>query len=248
MHNSTYVKIGAFVVFALTGAIVACIVLGAGAFRHKAGLLAETYFEGSVQGVSEGSPVKYRGIPVGTVKRVSFAWADYRPEEPSKEALRAMRYARVVFEFNRDMMLNADTVESPDLLEQQIQAGLRVLTKPQGITGITYLDLDYLPNAPEMLPVPWTPAHPYVPSAPGLGETFMDIVRDMSGQVGKLGGLADKVSGVLEQSGELLQESRPVLLETLENLRISSGLLTDSLREFQERPIGFLRGQPRDEE
>ena len=76
----------------------------------------------------------------------------------------------------------------------------------------------------------------------------MDIVRNMSGQVDKLGGLADKVSGVLDQSGELLQESRPVLLETLENLRISSGLLTDSLREFQERPIGFLRGQPRDEE
>jgi ABC-type transporter Mla subunit MlaD len=88
--RANYVKIGVFVSLAVTIAIIIAIVLGAGAF-NKAENLMETYIEESVQGLDVGSAVKFRGIPIGKIKEISFVWPTYdTPDTP--EGRRAMRY------------------------------------------------------------------------------------------------------------------------------------------------------------
>ena len=190
MRKSSYVKIGAFVCAAVTLAIVAVLLMGSGSMRKRE-LLFETYVEETVQGVSEGSAVKYRGIPVGIVKSVSFAMADYQAEDvvpgaAEDDVERASRYARVVFAVDATDM--ADPESFMKLVERQIAYGLRAHMKSQGITGLVYIDLDYEDPGRPTLPVPWNPKYRYIPSAPSLVKTLSDVAQNI---VQELHGFAD---------------------------------------------------------
>jgi len=53
-----------------------------------------------------------------------------------------------------------------DLMHQYIEQGLRIRVAPQGITGINYLELDFVdPQVNPPLPIDWQPRNPYIPSA-----------------------------------------------------------------------------------
>ena len=76
-NKANYAKIGFFV---LTGIAMILLVVGIAGARvfNKQVVLAETYFAESVTGLDIGSPVKYRGVPVGEVKRIGFVYSEYR--------------------------------------------------------------------------------------------------------------------------------------------------------------------------
>ncbi|NLL83903.1 MAG: MCE family protein, partial [Lentisphaerae bacterium] len=177
--RANYVKIGVFVSLAVTIAIIIAIVLGAGAF-NKAENLMETYIEESVQGLDVGSAVKFRGIPIGKIKEISFVWPTYdTPDTP--EGRRAMRYARIVFTIDNLNLDNADNLPFTELIDE----GLRVYVKSQGITGLMYLNMDFAttPFARATLPVPWKPKYPYIPSASGLHKAIFDVIDNLSEQL-----------------------------------------------------------------
>ena len=44
---------------------------------------------------------------------------------------------------------------------------------PQGITGTSYLEIDYVDPVPPILPIDWTPDNIYIPSAPSTVTTFL---------------------------------------------------------------------------
>lgn len=185
MRKSSYVKIGAFVCAAVLLAVAAVVLMGSGPMRKRE-LLFETYVEETVQGVSEGSALKYRGIPVGSVKSISFATYAYTIEDVVPGASegdvdRASRYARIV--------LAVDTTDMPDseafqrFVEEETAKGLRAHMKSQGITGLVYVDLDYEDPDRPTLPVPWKPKHPYIPMAPSLSKTLTDVVQGLSQEI-----------------------------------------------------------------
>ena len=69
MKRASTTVIGAFVVGAVVLGVVAVGVLGSGRFfRHL--YPAVLFFNGDVNGLKVGAPVKFKGIPVGTVKSV----------------------------------------------------------------------------------------------------------------------------------------------------------------------------------
>lgn len=180
--RANYVKIGVFVSLAVMMAVAAAIVLGAGAFNENE-LLMETYIEDSVQGLDVGSPVKFRGIPVGKITEITFVWPTYiAPETP--EGKRAMHYARVVFTVENKCVDEVGCVPFENLVDD----GLRIFVKNQGITGLMYLNMDFPNNtfAKTTLPVPWEPEHPYIPSAPGLGKAVTDVIENLSDQLSAL--------------------------------------------------------------
>ena len=199
MRKSSYVKIGAFVCAAVLLAVVAVVLMGSGPM-HKRELLFETFVEETVQGVSEGSAVKYRGIPVGSVKSISFATYDYtdedvRPDASAEDVDRASRYARIV--------LAVDTTDMPDpeefqrFVERETAKGLRAHMKSQGITGLVYVDCDYEDPGSPTLPVPWNPKHPYIPMAPSLSKTLTDAVQGVAQEIR---GFADVRANVTSSS------------------------------------------------
>ena len=76
MEKLSYFKIGLFVIAAVVIGVIGVVVLGAGTiFRKEA--LVETYIDESVQGLDIGSPVKFRGVPVGNVERITLTSAEY---------------------------------------------------------------------------------------------------------------------------------------------------------------------------
>ena len=141
MKHSTYTAIGVFALASVLLAFVAVALMG-GKKASKREVLFETYIEETVQGISEGSAVRYRGIPIGNVKSVSFAMARYKVPDESPDSRRATRYARVVF--------SIDVTDVPEhekfvtLVERQVADGMRVHVKTQGITGLSYIDLAFV--------------------------------------------------------------------------------------------------------
>ena len=177
--KANYVKIGMFVSLAVLLTVAAAVILGAGSFTENEVLL-ETYIEDSVQGLDVGGAVKFRGIPIGKIKEVTFVHPTYTaPDTP--EGRRAMRYARIVFSVDADRMCRKQCQGFVD----QVDDGLRVFRKSLGITGMVYLDLDFLePHADHTtLPVPWTPEHLYIPAARSLVKAVTDIIQNLTDQL-----------------------------------------------------------------
>ena len=120
----------------------------------------ETYIRESVQGLEVGSAVRYRGVSIGRISEIGLVSAEYRrPQgDPFGTAFQLV-YVRFAVD-------NARIGETPNV-EEAIKLGLRVRIAAQGITGVNYLELDFVD--PERFPprvVPWEPRFPYVPAIP----------------------------------------------------------------------------------
>lgn len=213
MRKSSYVKIGAFVCAAVLLAVVAVVLMGSGPMRKRE-LLFETFVEETVQGVSEGSALKYRGIPVGSVKSISFATYDYtaedvRPDAPAEDVDRASRYARIVLAVNTTDM--PDPEEFQRFLERETAKGLRAHMKSQGITGLVYVDCDYEDPGSPTLPVPWNPKHPYIPMAPSLSKTLTDAVQGVAQEIRGFADVRANVTNLVVRIAALVDNANAVL-------------------------------------
>lgn len=130
-------------------------------FSRKTTFIA--YFSGSVNGLDIGSPVKFKGVPIGKVSRIAISFNQIATEEPR---------IPVFLEIDEDV-LSANVggekfIFSEDVIDQAIQNGLRAKLETQSIlTGLLYVDLDIYPNAappeffqeePKYLEIPTTPS------------------------------------------------------------------------------------------
>ena len=213
MRKSSYVKIGAFVCAAILLAVVAVVLMGSGPMRKRE-LLFETFVEETVQGVSEGSALKYRGIPVGSVKSISFATYDYtdedvRPDASAEDVDRASRYARIVLAVNTTDM--PDPEEFQRFVERETAKGLRAHMKSQGITGLVYVDCDYEDPGSPTLPVPWNPKHPYIPMAPSLSKTLTDAVQGVAQEIRGFADVRANVTNLAVRIAALVDNANAVL-------------------------------------
>ena len=213
MRKSSYVKIGAFVCAAILLAVVAVVLMGSGPMRKRE-LLFETFVEETVQGVSEGSALKYRGIPVGSVKSISFATYDYtdedvRPDASAEDVDRASRYARIVLAVNKNDMPDPD--EFQRFVERETAKGLRAHMKSQGITGLVYVDCDYEDPGSPTLPVPWNPKHPYIPMAPSLSKTLTDAVQGVAQEIRGFADVRANVTNLAVRIAALVDNANAVL-------------------------------------
>ncbi len=156
--------IGAFVVAGVTLALVLIIVLGGGQlFRETVRVVV--YFDGSVNGLRVGAPVKFRGIEIGSVKDVRINMSGM---------FRDARDIRipVILEIDKDR-LKAQGVTQTDLHDRaQVQAlvdrGLRAeLATESLVTGVRYVALDVKPDTPARMEHDPAVADPEIPSVRG---------------------------------------------------------------------------------
>ncbi len=166
-----YFKLGLFVLGATALIILALIFLGLGSLR-KDKVMVETYFDESVQGLDVGSPLKFKGVKIGSVERVRFVFNKYHGIHDVP-----FRYVLVEMALDPGSALDFDQGNMTDVIDREVARGLRVRIAPQGLTGTGYLEMDYMdPRRNRPLPIEWTPEFYYVPSAPStiarLEETF----------------------------------------------------------------------------
>lgn len=116
----------------------------------------EIYFDGSVSGLSQGSPVRYLGVDVGRVKSLSVDRRD-----PGR--------VKVVAEVDTDAPLSGATLARLGLL---------------GLTGLLFIDLQLDPEADANRPLDPGHEHPVIRSRKGDIEAFLEGLPDLVGRVG----------------------------------------------------------------
>jgi ABC-type transporter Mla subunit MlaD len=143
-------------------------------------VVMETYIRESVQGLEVGSPVRYRGVSVGRVTEIGLASAEYR--RPEGEPF-AGAFQLVVVRFAVNLRRAGDIPS----LDDAVNLGLRARLSSQGITGVSYIELDFVDaDRGERRHVPWAPRFPWIPAVPSTltqvqsaAETLMRQLQDV---------------------------------------------------------------------
>lgn len=176
-----YFRVGALVLVGAAAIVALVLFLSSASFTK--GVEAETYFNESVQGLSVGAPVKYLGVTLGRVEDIGLVSAAYGQNVPLD--IRRATYRRVYVRFTLEPSKLGHAITDPRL-EEAVNAGLRARVAAQGITGLSYLALDFVsPTAYPAAAVPWKPRYPTIPSMPST--------------ISQVQGAAEKVAQSLEQ-------------------------------------------------
>ena len=151
--------IGLFVIFGSLIVIGVIIWLGSSQFLRES-MYYVTYFDASVEGLESGSPVKYLGVPVGSVSKIQVA-----PDG---------RLIEVTMNFSK-------RIEIPD--------SLRVKAEISGIAGGKFLQLHF-PSDPaiaKMYPkYSFEPPYPVIRSSPSGIEEIEIALREVMNKLNKL--------------------------------------------------------------
>jgi len=186
-QKSTYFKVGLFVLLCVAALIAGLLFVGADTIGGK-GLYVETYIDESVQGLSVGSAVLHRGVNIGQVDRITFVQTEYPMDPNSPEFKRFGRYVMVVIAIDprRFPGLDRNPTMIAAMLHNQVSLGLRFKLSYQGITGMSYLEADYVdPDTPELV-VPWEPKNIYISSTPSLIVSFTTAVDNVFQRLGRI--------------------------------------------------------------
>ncbi|BCA54556.1 glycerophosphoryl diester phosphodiesterase [Nitrospira sp. KM1] len=181
-QKAHFFKIGLFVTGAMSLALAAVIILGAGKWFEKK-ILVETYFSESVQGLEVGAPVRLRGVHVGRVEAIKLAREEYRiPLDMSGGMFPTKGLVIVRMSIRPSIAAYFPEIEEDKLMAMAVDAGFRFRLGSQGITGVLYIESEFLdPERYPPMTLAWKPNTPYIPSAPStiseLGADLRSITR-----------------------------------------------------------------------
>jgi phospholipid/cholesterol/gamma-HCH transport system substrate-binding protein len=195
--KTPYFRLGVFILLALAAIIALVVVLGSGSLFRKQ-ITLETYFNESVQGLEVGSKVMFRGVMVGNVTRITFTYVKYELDRPPGQR---KPYVLVQFQIQPELLGgSSDREEIEHIIAGEVQKGLRVRQAPLGITGLAYLEMDYVnPKTNPALAINWKPDHLYIPSTfSNFGRIFSNAEElmqqlatlDLQGLVSNISALA----------------------------------------------------------
>ncbi len=101
------------------------------------------YFNESLNGLNEGAPVKYRGVTIGSVKRVMV-----RYNQPTNDYAMPV-IVEVEEKLIRERLGEPFQVFSEEGMEERVRNGLRASLQAESlVTGVLYIDIRPNPNAP----------------------------------------------------------------------------------------------------
>ena len=184
-QRANYFKLGLFVIGAIAAGVIVLTIIGTGRFLQKR-ITIETYFNESVQGLDIGSKMKYRGVEVGQVTRISFTYVKYEQDKPMADR---KRYVLVEAQIQPRLVGGkaAGDLTSAESTASEVEKGLRIRLAPQGITGTSYLEVDYLdPAQNPPLAIDWVPDYIYIPSAPSTVAQLVTSASEIMDRLHKL--------------------------------------------------------------
>jgi len=183
-QRANYFKLGLFVIGSIVAAVAVLLIIGTGRWFTPR-VKMETYFNESVQGLDIGSKMKYRGVVIGEVTRISFSYVKYELDKPMGER---KRYVLVEAQLEPKLVGGkaSTDIASPETTGIEVERGLRVRLAPQGITGTNYLEVDYVDPGTPVLPIDWVPEFIYIPSAPSTVTTFVNAATEIVDRLKRL--------------------------------------------------------------
>lgn len=202
-------KLGLFVVVGVVLTLTTVAVLGARSLRKEVSSYV-SYFDESVQGLEVGSPIKFRGVTIGTVGQIDVA-VDHRHVEVTSNL--------GVAELNR-LGLNMASAGTDSRKKLDVATDLRVQLASAGLTGVKFLQLDFFvvaDNPPPVLTFP-VPEN-YIPAAASTMKNIEDsLVRTMN----RLPELADQASAIMSKVDGMLGDIQDKKLPEQMNATLAS--------------------------
>ena len=172
--NPNYFRLGVFVLAAI-GILIAVILIFGGGKIFQRSFIVETYLKQSVTGLDTGAAVRFRGVKIGQVTMVGLSGDLYEKELPFDQ-----RRLYVVVR----MQIFGEKVNE-DQIRDFVQNNLRARVKSMGITGVNYVEFDFVSKASSIpqLPYSWKPEYPVIPSLPNQVDEIMSGIQKLIGAI-----------------------------------------------------------------
>lgn len=257
MKNSgMYFKIGLFILVGMILLVSGIVMLGAGVF-DKDKILFETYFDESVQGLNVGSPVKYRGVQIGSVDEITFVGEEYDLEDD--HAYKYGRYVMIKLAIERDILGNTTEKEINEIMDRFVREdGLRIRLAYLGVTGLAYLELDFVnPSQIKPLVICWQPQSTYVPSVTNtiarmedsvndlinaLDSDFFPLLKNISEASENIPSLTKELNTTLISVRAIIEDQKANLSEAGDNVRVMTNDLKELVSLLKQSPSRIVFG------
>ena len=244
-NQANYGKIGFTLIMGIA-CIVGALIWFGGAGSGKHYVTAETYFNSPVSGLAVGSDVCFRGVKIGTVKRISFIATDYESYDPDHG--RAIWVGLAVDP--RLCGFDENDRHVDERLAEIVSKGLHATLSANILTGIAHIELNFPKIAIKDEPISWKPRNLCIPPAPTLLESASDALPGIIAKLDKVN-ISDGWSNIMDvvtSAGTLMGSANTVietqqgnLAEIISNIRDASSALRDLSYQLRDNPSLLIR-------
>ena len=236
-QRSNHFLLGLFVLLG-TGLVLAfCLVLGSRTLFQEQ-VLFETYVDQSVQGLEVGSAVKLRGVTVGVVRDMEFTL-----DLPNRQITHDNTFVRIVMALSTDSFaLGGKTIE--EVIEVEVERGLRARLANVGLTGSSYMELDYLdPEVHPPLEMDWVTRNPYIPSAKASFARIIDATEEVIVKIRDIDfeSISDNLDSLVSTAVHRLEEAD--IGSVITNVYELTSELRETNRRFQDAIASVSLGE-----
>ena len=209
--------IGLFVVGAIALAVAGVVVFGSGQFFKRTEQFV-MFFPGSVNGLSTGASVKFKGVDIGRVTNIKLVLHREAGETGADQTLTIPVFIEVD---PAKIFVDGQRLEmtDPNNLKALIERGMRAQLQSQSlVTGVLFVQIDFFPDTPinYVLPQPSDPME--IPTVPTTLEQASSAAREIIDELRniKFGPLVQDASEAFESLNRLL--SSPALHTAVDEL------------------------------
>jgi phospholipid/cholesterol/gamma-HCH transport system substrate-binding protein len=234
-------KLGLFVVVGFVVAMSTIVELGAQSLK-KTTVTYKSFFDESVQGLDVGSPVKFRGVTIGSCSVIDVA-----PDS---------RHVEVTLQLDVDKLndLALNVVPGPNA-RIAVPPELRVQLGSSGITGVKFILIDFFAEKDNpIVPLPFRVPENYIPSARSTMKNledsvvravdrFPEVAEQIVALLGKMSRILDDIDGkhLPEKAGVVLNNANQVIENLQVVLRgVDSARLSQEAQETMANVNGTL--------
>jgi paraquat-inducible protein B len=211
--------IGTFVVGAVALIIMALLIFGSGKFFSKKNTYV-LFFDGSVKGLNEGSPVMLRGVKIGQVTNIKLL------ANPEDMDFYIGVYVEIdpenyTFMGQEKMSQILQKIRRGEFIKPLIEKGLRAQLQTQSfVTGQLMINVDFYPNEPARL-LGIDKKYPEIPTIPGSMDKLAKALQDLD-----LDALYKRIMNVVGGIDKIVnapgaQDSLPALRDTLRQAEVT---------------------------
>lgn len=228
MIEANKFKLGLFVIIAFALFLAAIFAFGLGKFFKK-DLEVFSVFSDSVQGLSVGSPVKFKGVPVGSVKKIKIRGED-------ELIVVFMELDTSVFSLTDEFSGNFRGEAFERFYHEQMKRGITCGLELAGITGMKFVELDYRKDSDSFTPLPQPKGIGgyYIPSRPSVFQNIISMITKSLNNLASIKSdeIVTELTGVLKNANRLLGDPR--IPDTIDQFREASHNINRSAKTLGE--------------
>ena len=224
--------IGAFVVGAVALLVIGVVAFGSGQLFRKTQQFV-LYFDGSVNGLRMGAPVKFKGVEIGSVKdiKLEMGLGNQVHDIP------------VIIEIDlKKVIRRGVTIEKamdPNTIREFVTQGLRGQLQTESlVTGVLYVALDWFPETPLRFVQPAGAHFQYeeIPTVPTeleqAHEALVRVVKKIDDIDFKR--LIDSLAKTSDGVGQLVSVNSPALKSILQSMDQAMPQLHGAISDFRK--------------